>query len=46
MLTAMKEGIEKGERAHSLLLAKKAIYAFREASEVGIRFGLVSCCLQ
>lgn len=46
MLAAMEEGIEKGEQDHSLLLAKKAIYAFREASEVGIRFGLVSCWLQ
>lgn len=46
MLAAMDEGIEKGERDHSLLLAKKAIYAFREASEVGIEFGLTSCWLQ
>ena len=46
MLAAMEEGVEKGEQDHSLLLAKKAIYAFKEASEVGIRFGLTSCWLQ
>ena len=45
MLVAMEEGIEKGEQRHSLLLAWKRIYAFKEASEVGIRFGLVSCWL-
>jgi hypothetical protein len=46
MLAAMEEGIEKGEGDHFLLLAKKAIYAFREASEVGIRYGLTNCWLQ
>jgi hypothetical protein len=46
MLAAMKEGVQKGERDHSLLLAVKAKYAFREASEVGIRFGLTSCWLE
>lgn len=45
MLDAMEEGIEKGERNHHLLLEPKARYAFREASEVGIRFGLVNCWL-
>ena len=45
MLAAMEEGIEKGEQDHSLLLEVKARYAFREASEVGIRFGLISCWL-
>lgn len=45
MLAAMEEGIEKGEQDHSLLLEVKARYAFREASEVGIRFGLTDCWL-
>jgi hypothetical protein len=45
MLAAMEEGIETGEQNHHLLLAPKVRYAFREASEVGIRFGLVNCWL-
>jgi hypothetical protein len=45
MLASMEEGIRKGEKSHYLLLAWKRIYAFKEASEVGIRFGLVDCWL-
>lgn len=45
MISAMEEGIARGEKDNDLLLANKVRYAFRKASEVGIRFGLVDCWL-
>ena len=46
MLAAMEEGIERGERDHSLLLGSGGTYAFQAASEAGLRFGLTKCWVE
>jgi hypothetical protein len=46
ILAAMEEGVEKGERDHSSMLASGEDYAFAKAFELSFAYGLKSCWVE
>lgn len=46
ILAAMEEGIEQGERDHSSMLAVGEDYAFAEAFQLSVDYGLKSCWVE